>query len=57
MRQMTRFCMYSKFTVLGSPPACYGNSLGSKPDISQKYKMGYISKGGTNTIYPAKKYT
>jgi hypothetical protein len=25
-------------------PACYGSSLGSYPNISQKYKMGDISK-------------
>ncbi len=28
-----------------SAPACYGSSLGSNPDIPQKYKMGDISKG------------
>jgi hypothetical protein len=32
-------------------------SLGSNPDICQKYKMGDISKGVANTFYPAKKYT
>ncbi len=26
-------------------PACYGRSLGSNPDISQKYKVGYIGIG------------
>ncbi len=32
-------------------PACYGSSLGSNPDISQKkYKMGDISKGVANTL-------
>jgi Ni,Fe-hydrogenase I large subunit len=25
---------------VGSTPACYGRSLGSNPNISQKYKMG-----------------
>jgi hypothetical protein len=30
---------------LVSAPAYYGSSLGSNPDISQKYKMGDISKG------------
>jgi hypothetical protein len=29
---------------VGSAPACYGSSLGSNPDISQKYKMGDLSK-------------
>ncbi len=24
---------------VGSAPACYGSSLGSNPDISQKYKL------------------
>ena len=37
-----------------SAPACYGSSLGSNPDNSQKYKMGDISKGLAN---PPKKYT
>jgi hypothetical protein len=36
----------------------YGSSLGSNPDISQQYKMGYISKGVANTLYPKnKKFT
>jgi hypothetical protein len=30
---------------VGSAPACYGSSLVSNPDISQKYKIGDISKG------------
>jgi hypothetical protein len=34
---------------------CYGSSLGSNPDISQNYKMGDLSKGVANTVYPAKK--
>jgi hypothetical protein len=29
--------------------------LGSNPDISQEYKMGDISQGVANTLYPAKK--
>jgi hypothetical protein len=39
-------------------PACFGTSLGSNPDISQKNKieMGNISKGVANTLWPAKKY-
>ncbi len=31
-------------------PACYGTFLGSNPDISQKYKMGDISKRAANTL-------
>jgi hypothetical protein len=31
-------------------PACYCSSLGSNPDISQKYKMGDISKGVANIL-------
>jgi hypothetical protein len=27
-----------------SAPACYGSSLGSNPDISQKYKMADMAK-------------
>jgi hypothetical protein len=34
----------------GSAPACCGSSLGSNPNISQKYKMGAISKGVANTL-------
>jgi hypothetical protein len=33
-----------------SAPTCYGNSLGSNPDISKKYKMEDISKGVANTL-------
>jgi hypothetical protein len=40
---------------VGSAPACYGSSLGSNPDISQKYKMCDISNGLANTLKPAKK--
>jgi hypothetical protein len=37
--------------------ACYGSSLGSNPDISQKYlRNDIISKGGANTLKPAKKF-
>ncbi len=32
-----------------------GSSLRSNPDISQKYKMGDISKGVANTLKPVKK--
>jgi hypothetical protein len=37
---------------VGSAPDCYSSSaLGSNPDISQKYKMGDISKGvGHHTL-------
>ncbi len=34
----------------GSAPVCYGSSLGSNPDISQKYKKGGISKRVANTL-------
>jgi hypothetical protein len=30
--------------LVGSASACYGSSLGSNLDISQKYKIGDISK-------------
>jgi hypothetical protein len=40
---------------VGSAPACYGSSLGSNPDMSQKYKMCDISKGLANTLKPTKK--
>jgi hypothetical protein len=33
---------------------CYGSSPGSNSDISQKYKMGDLSKEVANTLYPAK---
>ncbi len=36
--------------VLGIVPACYDSSLGSNPDMSQKFKMGDISKGEANTL-------
>jgi hypothetical protein len=35
---------------IGSAPAGYGSSLVSNPDISQKYKMGDISKGVANKL-------
>jgi hypothetical protein len=38
-----------------SAPACYGSSLGSNPDISQKYKMGDISKQWPSRSSPPKK--
>ncbi len=34
---------------IGSAHACYYSSLGSNPDIYQKYKMGDISKEVANT--------
>ena len=40
---------------VGSAPACYGSSLDSNPYISQKYKMGDISKGVAKTLKAAKK--
>ncbi len=40
---------------VGCAPACYGNSMGTNPDISQKYKMGDIRKGVANTLSPVKK--
>jgi hypothetical protein len=33
----------------GTAPACYSSSLALNLDISQKYKMGDISKGVANT--------
>ncbi len=33
-----------------SAPACYGSSLGSNPDISQKYKVAEGSSGVANTL-------
>jgi hypothetical protein len=40
-----------------SAPACYGSSLDSNTDIYQKYKIGDISNGVANVLFPAKKYT
>jgi hypothetical protein len=43
---------------VGITPACYGSSLGSNPDISQKYKIGDIStRVAKNTLARPKKYT
>jgi hypothetical protein len=45
--------------LVGSAPVCYGvSSLGSNPDISQKYLMvmGDMRKGGANSS-PPKNYT
>ncbi len=55
-----------RWMAVGSAPACYGSSLVSNPDISQKYnsiqfnsiesqkyKMGDRSKGVANTLWPA----
>ncbi len=36
-------------------PACYGSSLSLNPGISQKYKIGDISKRVSKTLKPAKK--
>jgi hypothetical protein len=33
-----------------SMPAFSGSSLGSNPDINQKYKIGDISKGVANAL-------
>jgi hypothetical protein len=40
---------------VGSAPACYGSSMGSNPDISQKYKRGdigiaYVAKKLANAL-------
>jgi len=35
---------------VGSASACYGSSLGSNPDISQKYKMGEITVVGKSIM-------
>jgi hypothetical protein len=40
--------------LVGSAPASYGSPLGSNPEISQKYKVGGMSKGMDNTLSPAK---
>jgi hypothetical protein len=41
-----------------TPSICfYGSFLGSNPDISQKYKMGGISKGVAKKSFLPKKYT
>jgi hypothetical protein len=37
------------------PLRCYGSSLGSNPDVSQKYKMVDISKEVANTLTRNKK--
>jgi hypothetical protein len=39
-----------RWEIVGSALACYGSSLCSNPDISQKYKMGDISKEVSNTL-------
>jgi hypothetical protein len=36
--------------LVGSAPACYGSSLGSNPDISQKYNVGNKSRGVAVTL-------
>ncbi len=36
---------------MGGAPACYGSSLGSNPEISQKYKIGDIrNRSGQHTL-------
>ncbi len=40
---------------VGSAPAYYGSSVGSNPDISQKYKMGDIRKEWLAHSSPLKK--
>jgi hypothetical protein len=43
---------------VGSVPACFGNSLGSNPDISQKYKKSdMIKRSGQHTLARQKIYT
>jgi hypothetical protein len=39
----------------GSVPDCYGSSFSSNPDISQKYKIGDISKGVANNTLARQK--
>ncbi len=40
---------------VGNAPACYSSSQGSNPEtLSKIHKMGDISKGVVNTLYPAK---
>jgi hypothetical protein len=39
---------------VGGLPACYGSSLGSNPDISQKYRIVDISKEVGNILQLAK---
>ncbi len=39
-----------RWVAVSSAPACYGSSLGSDPDIIQKYKIGDKSKGLANTL-------
>jgi hypothetical protein len=40
--------------LVGSAPICYGSSLGSNLDISQKYKMGDMTKEWPTHSSPAK---
>jgi hypothetical protein len=39
---------------LGGATACYGSSLGSNPDIFQKYKKGDISQRVEKRVFKAK---
>jgi hypothetical protein len=54
------FLKWYPLAKVGSAPACYGSSLGSNPDISQKYKMGDTlqRKNAENLkqIFPGKEY-
>ncbi len=47
-RLSSRHCPIGIFSE--SWPACYGSSMSSYPDISQKYKTGDRSKGVANTL-------
>jgi hypothetical protein len=46
------YCLSSlpNWYILIELPACNRSSPGSNPDISQKYKIGVISKGVANTL-------
>ncbi len=50
--RLARLCWREMAGEVGSAPACYDSSLGLNPYISQKYKMGYISKEVANTLWP-----
>jgi hypothetical protein len=45
-----RLSCWDGWLCIGSTPACYGSSLGSNPDISQKYIMDDTSKGVAITL-------
>jgi hypothetical protein len=42
--------------LVGSAPACYGSSLGSNTDISQKYKWATVANEWPIHSSPPKKY-